>query len=115
MRIENLDSKTPEGFNAYGLPVDKSAPPERVGARIGLNLTIMVDSPINQNSAYPSVIIWNTETGERIRVFLDSLATKAPTLVSVAPLKRDPVSGDHPYGHSVPMQTTDGSGFVFRG
>lgn len=71
MKTEILPNKMPDGFGPSGLPIDKSANLERNGVRIGMNLTVMVDSPIAQNIAYPHVIIWNTLTGERIKVTLD--------------------------------------------
>lgn len=74
MKTEILPNKMPDGYGPTGLPIDKDAPPSRCGARIGMNLTVMIDEPINQNSTYQYVIIWNTQTGERTKLFLGSLA-----------------------------------------
>lgn len=71
MKTEQLTNKLPDGYGPSGLPIDKSAPPSRSGVRIGMNLTLMVDAQVNQNTLYPYVIIWNTQTGEQIKVILD--------------------------------------------
>lgn len=70
MRTEQLPNKKPEGYGPTGIPIDKDAPSRRSGVRLGANLTIMVDSVVDMNQPYAYVILWNTQTGERSKVYL---------------------------------------------